>query len=335
MTAKFTKRDAVAEYVRRFPNHPTQTIAKVVYQQHPELFPSLDAARSVVRGIRGARKNMKPIKELQRPNSSPAEFAEWMKGRMPASKRQITDFSPVQIKTKKALILSDIHAPYHDEEALTIAIEHGQREGVDSVILNGDCLDFFSTSRFETDPRKRDLKGELATGREILKMIREAFPQAKIAWKIGNHEERWEKYLSLKAPELLGIDDFELASIFRTKSLNIQIVSDLRMIKVGKLSVIHGHEFRWGISAPVNPARGFYMRGKETMLGGHHHQSSEHSEKSMSGDVVVCWSTGCLCELNPAYMPYNKFNHGYAIVTTEGDGSFQVQNKKIIGGRVY
>jgi len=41
-----------------------------------------------------------------------------------------------------------------------------------------------------------------------------------------------------------------------------------------------------------------------------------------------------LCELHPLYMPINKWSHGFAIQTTMPDGDFEVDNKKIIDGRV-
>ena len=70
-------------------------------------------------------------------------------------------------------------------------------------------------------------------------------------------------------------------------------------------------------------------------MAGHWHQTSEHAESTLGGRSIACWSTGCLCELHPPYMPLNKWNHGYAIVDVTAGGNFQVQNKKIIKGVAY
>ena len=50
---------------------------------------------------------------------------------------------------------------------------------------------------------------------------------------------------------------------------------------------------------------------------------------------MACWSTGCLCDLHPRYMPLNKWNHGFAIVDLDTAGGFSVRNFRIIDGKVY
>jgi hypothetical protein len=51
---------------------------------------------------------------------------------------------------------------------------------------------------------------------------------------------------------------------------------------------------------------------------------------------MACFSIGCLCQLTPKYRPfaYTKWNHGFAIVEIDGDGSFEVNNYRIIKGKV-
>jgi hypothetical protein len=61
----------------------------------------------------------------------------------------------------------------------------------------------------------------------------------------------------------------------------------------------------------------------------HFHQTSEHTEPTISGEIITCWSVGCLCNLHPEYMPLNKWNHGFAEIYNE-DGFFNVKNRKII-----
>jgi hypothetical protein len=40
-----------------------------------------------------------------------------------------------------------------------------------------------------------------------------------------------------------------------------------------------------------------------------------------------------LSELHPAYLPINKWNHGFAVVDIHGE-DFDVQNKRIWNGKV-
>ena len=66
---------------------------------------------------------------------------------------------------------------------------------------------------------------------------------------------------------------------------------------------------------------------------GHHHQTSEHTETTLDGRTVTCWSTGCLSELHPDYARVNRWNHGFAFVETHRD-QFTVSNKRIRNGSV-
>ena len=84
----------------------------------------------------------------------------------------------------------------------------------------------------------------------------------------------------------------------------------------------------------MNQARGAFLRLNHTVLEGHGHRTSTHSEPDMFGAERVCFSTGCLCDLRPAYAVLNKWNHGFAVVTVHDGGEFDVQNLRVAAGRV-
>lgn len=165
--------------------------------------------------------------------------------------------------------------------------------------------------------------------------MRQEFPKAKIIWKLGNHEERYEHFLIMKAPELLDIAVVGLESLFVCANIGVEIVREQKFIMLGKLPVLHGHEFPKGMTSPVNPARGFFMRGIESVLAGHLHRTSEHTEPTMMGRFITCWSTGCLCGMHPEYARINKWNQGFATVDCEGDGSFNVKNLRVLNGKIF
>jgi predicted phosphodiesterase len=232
------------------------------------------------------------------------------------------------------LILSDIHIPYHNVNALTLAIQYGKDKNANGIMLNGDILDFYGLSTFEKDPRKRRFSEELEMGRQFLSVIRKEFDGVPIYYKLGNHEERYERYLRIKAPELLDVSEFRMDVLLKFGELGIELIDDKRITKFGNLNIMHGHEFGKSVFSPVNPARGLYMRGKENCIAGHNHQTSSHVEPSMNGHVVNTWSTGCLCELHPSYMPINKWNLGFAYAEREADNGFTVHNHTIIKGKI-
>ncbi len=106
-------------------------------------------------------------------------------------------------------------------------------------------------------------------------------------------------------------------------------------IHLNNLWGIHGHEYVGGISAPVNPARGLFLKAKVSTFQGHNHQTSEHTEPTLTGKMVTTWSLGCLSELHPAYMPLNKWNHGFAEVDLDPNGEdFEFNNKRIFKGKI-
>jgi len=247
------------------------------------------------------------------------------------------DFTPFLLHESDYPIIvgADAHIPYHDAKVIQMFIDRAVSIKARTVILDGDWLDCYQLSRFQRDPSKRDIAAEIAMARQIFQAIRSALPDARIIYKMGNHEDRYESYLMRAAPELFKLKSIHLDALpeLGLKELNIEVVKNKRIIRIGHLNIIHGHEFASGISAPVNPARGLYLRAKKSAMVAHYHQTSEHTETAINDDVVTCWSIGCLCGLHPQYMPLNKWNHGFAEIMDE-DGFFIVRNRRIINGRL-
>ena len=325
--------EVVKRYLSKFPHTPSYTLAKLIYKENSELFTSPEVVRSGIRYWRGksgkdSKKKLSSNEFLQKYKGLPNPF-----GHLPKGIKYLSETQTVKLEGSKFLILSDIHAPYHDEEALKTALEYGQKQEIDHIILNGDICDCHAISSFQKDPREIDFQYEIDTTRDILSAIRTGFPKAKITFKLGNHEDREIRYLQTKAPELLGVEWLSFENLLGLDELNITLVGSLNPMKIGDhLYVIHGHEFG-PISAPVNPARSYYMKAKECLIAGHLHRSSEHGEKSIKGKIVQCWSTGCLCDDKPLYAPNNQWTLGFATVDVK-DSSFSVHNKKIINNNV-
>lgn len=334
-TKKTVQGEIAEDLLTRFPNASSNSLAKKAYNENPEVFSDKEQARSLIRYYRGAMGRLNKNRltdtrfvreydpEKHNPfNLPPSDEAEYL----PYILRK---------EANNILCLYDVHVPYHNVEALTKAMQYGLEQEINTIFLGGDFLDFYGLSTFEKDPRKRRFSQELEDGREMLRILRREFPKAYIYYLVGNHEERYERYMRMKAPELLDCSDFNVDVLLRFGELGIELIDGKRIVKAGKLSLVHGHEFGRQIFSPVNPARGLYMKSKESAICGHHHQTSEHSERSLSGDVDTCWSVGCLCELNPEYRPINKWNHGFAHVKVEEDGTYNVYNKKIINGKIH
>lgn len=302
---------------------PTLKLARIVYNENPLLFNTVETARTAIRSLEGkGGKRVAIRKEVEDRPKNPYN--------LPESDEAI--YQPYDLKAKRLLVLSDIHIPYHNIEALTCAFDFAKEEKPDAILLNGDTLDFFGLSRFSKDPKARSFAHELKTFKEFMDVIKKTF-NAKIYFKIGNHEERYFHFLWMKAHEIVGVEEFELENIIKSRAEGIEIIKDKRIIKAGDLNIIHGHEFGGSVFSPVNIARGLFLRGKVSAMQGHNHCTSHHVERDMNGGVVKTWSLGCLSELHPAFLPINKWNHGFAIVDIDCQ-DFNVRNLTIDKGQI-
>ena len=327
------KADTAREYRKKHGKEmPTLKLARIMYSENKKLFKHIEDARGSLKYIEGksGKTNRKKVQgsefviEQERPKNP---------YKLPESGE--TKWEPYRITGKKVGILSDIHIPYHSVHALTIAIGHLKKEKVDTVLLNGDTLDFYGLSRFSKDPRKRDFKYELDSFKAFMEVLEREL-KCKIYFKVGNHERRYEAYLTEKAKELIGVEEFEFENILKARARGIEIIGDKTIMKLNALNGIHGHEYIGGISAPVNIARGLYLKGKVSAFQGHNHATSSHTETDMNGKVTTTYSIGCLCELHPAYMPLNKWNWGFAIVNLDTNGeNYEFINHTIYKDKVY
>jgi predicted phosphodiesterase len=245
---------------------------------------------------------------------------------------------PLRLPTtcNNILLISDLHIPYHDIDAVTIALEYGVEHKVNTIVINGDLIDLHKISRFQSDPKKRSIKQEFDATKQFLRVLRQLFPNVEIYWIKGNHCSRMEKYLLQKAQEIWDDPYFHLEERLRLNEERIHLIDDKVLVKAGKLNITHGHHVFKGIFTPVSPARGAWMKAKENIIVGHLHRSSFHPEVDINGQVTAAWSLGCLCELRPDYSPLiSNSQHGFAHVLVNKDGSFSVKNYIIIDGKLH
>jgi len=244
----------------------------------------------------------------------------------------ITEFiKPYHIKGKELLILNDIHIPFHDKKALNIALEYANE--CDTILLNGDIIDFHGLSRFIKNPEKSFINHEILIAKEFLELLRANF-KGEIIYKIGNHEDRLTLYIFNKAPALYGVENVTLKSLLELDRLNIKLVDSTQLMKISSLVILHGHEIFAG-AGMVNIARSYFLKTFENILFGHRHQTQDYFGKSIDGKLKGSFAVACLCDLNPRYMPTNNWNHGFARVSKINSLEFNVKNYKIIQGKVY
>lgn len=309
--------DIVLDALERFPTLPTKTIARRILAAHGPMFDNnLEVVRSVLRYYEGknGEKNRKARKRTNRIALPPTQRKK---------------LSPYYLPEGLWLCLFDIHIPFHEPFAVEAAVKYGQKNGVTGVYFGGDAQDCDAISFWRSD-RKRDFDKEVEDFVDFLDWIEKEFPKAKKVFKKGNHEQRLDRYYQTKAPELIGLVSDSMDTVLALEYRGIDTVDEGQKTYAGKLPVIHGHEIRKRATL-VNPARTLFLATKSWALCGHYHRTSEHPERDIKGTYLTTWSVGCLCNLDPDYIPVgSNWNHGFCLINVEKGGNFEVINKRIL-----
>ncbi len=321
------KGELAIEYIKKFTKSSKRSIAKLLVRDHPLLFKNIEYARKTIRTYTGSagierKKVLDHNTYFSNTNPyglPPSDYEEFLPFVIPPS-------------VKDLLIGSDFHFLFQDNKAISKWIEYGIAQKVGGILLNGDLMDQYQTSRFLKVPKVGDIQREFEEVRNFLKMLREKFPNIPIYFKEGNHEERWELNLRTNAPILFGMEEFELPTILKLAELNIDFIRDKRVVKYSGLNIIHGHEVPFASMA--NGARALFLKTGVSTLASHVHRTSEHIDKNLDGKITGCWTIGCLCGLNPEYaIRSNKYNHGWAHVIKDGN-HFSVKNIKLVDYKI-
>ena len=122
------------DLVKKFPDAPALTLAKTAYKQHPEMWSTLETCRTMVRGILGTHgkqnRKSRDASQYREPRK-----AGWV-AEIPSALADEPLWGPVEYPgPHRALILSDIHIPFHDAKALEVAIDYGVKRSASFVLV--------------------------------------------------------------------------------------------------------------------------------------------------------------------------------------------------------
>ena len=326
--------EIVLEYLERFPEAPSKTLARKIYSENTFL-KSFESVYGKVRYYRGQMgdKRRKDLANKKFQKELKVEFTmkEKFLPESYANKRETFVF-PTGCKTLG--IIGDVHIPYQDNDAIEVAFTKMEQEGIDSLYINGDLLDFYQLSFHEKDPRMVHFKQEIEAGRQFLDYCRSRFPNIPIYLIPGNHENRFERYLRVKASELLDMDEFRLDVLLHVAEYSVQYIPFRSKVVFGDFLIEHGDKIPG--AGGVVPARTALMRLKTNCLISHFHKTSSSIQRVYGpgeSTTIRGYSLGCLCELTPEYLEINEWNHGFAILKRTAN-LVQVNNYKIEGNQI-
>jgi predicted phosphodiesterase len=141
---------------------------------------------------------------------------------------------PGTARTERIFFIPDVHSPYEDKRATALMFDAMKVYGPDIVVVIGDFIDCFAVSNYSKDPRRIfGLEREVEHAAGLLDQIK---AKRKI-YVCGNHEDRLQRYLQDKAPELLPFVD--IPRLLKLEERGWEWVPYKQSTKIGKLNITH------------------------------------------------------------------------------------------------
>jgi len=229
----------------------------------------------------------------------------------------------------KIAILSDIHFPFNInlDPILTFLAKYEP----DTIILNGDIVDFYEISMFSKDKTINDINIGIEKTIELIKNIR-SFYKNTIYYRIGNHEERLIKYL-WNNPSFKDYLEFE--KLFHAQEYNIKFVYKQDLLFTHNINIFHGNELN--LKNVKYAAERLLERFSCNIIIGHFHNKQERVKyKLENGEYIPigAWVAGCLCQ-KPLYSAHNTyFSNGFILLEYFDENFFQVKNILVIKDKI-
>ncbi len=210
------------------------------------------------------------------------------------------------MQTKKILVLSDTHIPYHDPAAVQVALQAIVKMKPAAIHLLGDIVDFYAVSNHLQDPELRcSLNDEKEQTKLFLREVRKRAPKIPIIYHEGNHETRLGRYLIRGGGELHSLDETKVPYLLKLDDLEITWRPEGQWYNVGGgMSLHHGVLLR---SYAGYTAKGLIDRMGQSCGCGHTHRLAT-VHRRLGKKIVTAFENGCLCLLDPS--PSNAFTKG-------------------------
>jgi len=220
------------------------------------------------------------------------------------------------------IVFSDIHAPFHDRNAIALAAKVAAWWRPDIAIYNGDDVDFYQLSRFDKNPnRTARTQDEIDTWHiECVAPLNAALGKARKIKVPGNHEDRLRRKLWAN-PDLFGIAALELPELMQLRRYGIEY-AELRVRFGNVLEVTHGTRVsKWaGYTARLEQEQ---RRYSISTITGHVHRAGRFQTRIGNG-YSVGQECPCMASLDPEYMTDPDWVQGVTLFVVR-DGAVQIE----------
>ena len=322
-----TGRTVITKYLEAYPQMENRTLARLICKENSAILFDVEQVRSVIRYRRGAIGAENLYKLADTTCLTSEKLA--LKYDIPRPIKR-HDFKPFQLYKNKVLFMADHHFPFHCPDTIAATIDYAKNQNLDGICLLGDVMDCYAESKFDKTESEATMELEIEQCQNYLKILKKEFPDVPIYYKFGNHEKRFQRYISDNAPALMGIKGMNLQSFLKLDELGVTYIPEWQTIDLGGPQAIHGHEFGGWISN----AKQLWAKAKTTSICAHNHTKTEEGSRTLSGEITGTWTIGCQCDLNPAYRPYNGWNNGFGLFSRHDEMLWTFDNKLVINGNV-
>lgn len=250
------------------------------------------------------------------------DLPEWLI-EMQDGKEEVSDHVVIEGNTA---IICDVHLGFHDIDAIRACIQFLRTMKVDNIVLNGDTIDAHKLSRWAKRKDDIEFTTELQMARNFIDNLRATFSKARIYFKVGNHEDRLERYIQEKADQFAGLVTWQ--SLLELDAKGIKFVDSNQIMFCHGTWITHGHEIK--VNGSANPAVTLMNKTMANTCMGHLHRSQTMHKKSLDGEYLRADVIGTLSKLKRGYMAYSQSNHGFGFIHEDGE----FQNIRIEDGKV-
>jgi len=238
---------------------------------------------------------------------------------------------PNKVTTRKAdlkvAVLSDIHFPYEDSQALAITKAFLLDYQPDTIVWNGDVMDMYSVSKYEKSIHKKmNVQDELDYGYNKLDEWVNTFSDADHYYVEGNHESRFKRMVKRDVPALECMRSLNIEKNLELDRLGITWVPEHEDLYIGNLMFTHGTLVR---KHAGNSARGHFEMYGCSVLIGHVHRLSVAYKRNKNGHHAMI-ENGTLCDFDVEYARFPDWQHGFTTLQFDGD-DFSVTQHAING----
>lgn len=256
-----------------------------------------------------AKPEIQPTHQIKRHENERTDIARWHDGM--AAIRRRTSYATV-------MHLSDIHFPFHDEQALALTYAVVKHAQPDIIVVGSDAFDLPTISRFDADHDLNvdDWLDQIAPyWSTFIDNLRKAAPNALLPFIVGNHDAR-----ALAEIKKLSVPRVVMNHFIDTVQCDGEVMwlGDTGEIDIGNLTVAHGFKTTRHTAAATLQA---YQHQRNIAVG-HTHRPDYYTVRGAAYSVA-CVVGGCLCQLTPHYQQGRKhtdWQHGTMLGVVSLDG---------------